>query len=115
MTTNAWPRSSRIYAELLRHGGGLATVAQAHRRIRTSVVEALPDGAAAAAAVFGHGDGIEPGLVACFPAPTTSLGGEPFGHCDGARLGFDDGRFVGVQFRRAPAGLPPRGFKMGGR
>src|SRR4029453_14419690 len=25
-------------------------------------------------------------------APTTSLGGAPFGHGDGARLGFDDGR-----------------------
>jgi hypothetical protein len=25
-----------------------------------------------------------------------------FGHCDGARLGFADGRFVDLQFRRAP-------------
>jgi hypothetical protein len=28
--------------------------------------------------------------------------GAPFGHCDGARLGFDDGRFVSVQSAGAP-------------
>ena len=58
-------RPDRIDAELLRCGGGLAAVAQAHRRIWSSVVEAVPDGAAGP--VLGHGDGIEPGLVACFP------------------------------------------------
>jgi hypothetical protein len=35
------------------------------------------------------------------PRPTGSWGA-PFGHCDGARLGFEDGRFVSVQFRRVP-------------
>jgi hypothetical protein len=39
--------------------------------------------------------------------------GLPFGHCDGARLGFDDGRFVNVQFRRAPTELLPGSFKEG--
>jgi hypothetical protein len=34
---------------------------------------------------------------------------------DGARLGFNDGRFVSVQFRRAPAELPPSSFKTGRR
>jgi broad specificity phosphatase PhoE len=94
-----WPRPYRIYAELLGRGGGLANVAEAHRRIWMGVVEAVPDGAAAL--VVGHGGGIEPGLVACLPDADHASWGMPFGHCDGARLGFDDGTFVSVQFRRA--------------
>jgi broad specificity phosphatase PhoE len=108
-----WPSPYRSYAELIGRGGGLATVAESHRRIWTGVVEVVPDGAAAL--VVGHGGGIEPGLVACLPDGDYESWGMPFGHCDGARLGFDDGRFVSVQFRRAPAGLLPRSFKMGGR
>ena len=60
-----WPHPFRTYAELLGRGGGLAAVAEAHRRSWTSVVAAVPDGAAAL--VVGHGGGIEPGLVACLP------------------------------------------------
>ena len=55
-----WPRPSRAYAELLGRGGGLATVAEAHLRVWTRVVEAVPDGAAAL--VVAHGGGIEPEL-----------------------------------------------------
>src|SRR6266545_2150702 len=76
------------------------TVAEAHRRIWTSVVAAVPDGAAAL--VVGHGGGIEPGLVACLPDADYQSWGGPFGHCDGARLSFNEGGFVSVQFRRAP-------------
>ena len=100
-------------AELLGRGGGLANVAEVHRRIWTSVVEAVPDGAAALA--VGHGGGIEPGLVACLPDADHASWGMPFGHCDGARLGFDDGTFVSVQFRRAPAELLPGSFTEGGQ
>jgi hypothetical protein len=108
-----WPRPYRSYAQLLRRGGGLAAVAETHRRIWTSVVEAVPDGAAAL--VIGHRGWIEPGLMACLPDVYHESWGTPFSHCDGARLGFDDGRFVSVQFRRAPAELLPRSFKAGGR
>jgi hypothetical protein len=51
-----WPRSYRSYAELLGRGGELATVADAHQRSWTSVVEAVPDGAAL---VLGHGEPTE--------------------------------------------------------
>ena len=95
-----WPQPYRTYAELLSRGGRLAAVAQAHRDAWTRVVEAVPEGAAAL--VVCHGGGIEPGLVACLPDADHGSWGAPFGHCDGARLGFDRGRFVSVQFRRAP-------------
>jgi broad specificity phosphatase PhoE len=99
-----WPRPYRTYAELLGRSHGLASVAEAHRRIWTAVVEAVPDGAAAL--VIAHGGGIEPGLVACLPDADHDTWGGPFGHCDGARLGFDQGRFTEIQIRRAPAKTP---------
>jgi broad specificity phosphatase PhoE len=95
-----WPRPYRTYAELIGRLGGLAAVAEAHRGVWTRVVEAVPDGAAAL--VICHGGGIEPGLVACLPDADHDSWGAPFAHCDGARLGFDDGRFISVQLHRAP-------------
>jgi hypothetical protein len=65
------------------------------------MVQGIPEGAAAL--VVCHGDAIEPGLVACLPEANHRTWGAPFGHCDGARLAFDGGRFVSVRFRRAPA------------
>jgi len=41
--------------------------------------------------------------------------GAPFGHCDGARLGFDEGRFVSVRFSRVPAELLPGSADVGRR
>jgi broad specificity phosphatase PhoE len=93
-----WPRPFRTYAELIAGGGGVAAVAEAHRRGWAGVVAAVPDGAAAL--VVGHGGGIEPGLVACLPDADHGSWGAPPGHCEGARLGFDGGRFVTVELRR---------------
>ena len=106
-----WPHPYRTYAGKLGRGGGLATVAEAHRRSWTSVVEAVPDGAAAL--VVAHGGGIEPGLVACLPDADHRSWGAPLGHCDGARLGLNEGRFVSVQFSRVPADLVARSANVG--
>ena len=109
----SWPHPYRSFAELIGRGGGLTTVAETHRHIWTTVVAAVPEGAAAL--VVGHGGGIEPGLVACLPHANHGSWGMPFGHCDGARLVFDGGRFVSVQFRRTPAELLPEGPEADGR
>ena len=95
-----WPQPYRTYAELLGRGGRLAAVAEAHQAAWTQMVEVVPEGAAAL--VVCHGGGIEPGLVACLPDADHGSWGAPFGHCDGARLAFEDGHFVGVEFRRVP-------------
>jgi broad specificity phosphatase PhoE len=99
-----WPRPYRTYAELIARPSGVAAVAEAHRLAWADVMEAQPD--AAACLVVGHGGGIEPGLVACLPDADYESWGEPFSHCDGARLGFDKGRFVSVEFQRARM-MPP--------
>jgi broad specificity phosphatase PhoE len=95
-----WAQPYRTYAELIGRSGGLAEVAEAHRVSWARVVEAVPEDAAAL--VVCHGGGIEPGLVACLPDADHGSWGAPFGHCDGARLSFETGRFMGVRFHRAP-------------
>jgi broad specificity phosphatase PhoE len=93
-----WPQPYHKYAELLAELPGLAAVADAHRGLWTRLVAAVPDGAAVL--VVCHGGGIEPGLVACLPHADHASWGPPLGHCDGARLCFDRGRFVGIAFHR---------------
>jgi broad specificity phosphatase PhoE len=94
-----WPEPYVQYAELLERSAGLAAVASAHQTVWVSAASAVPDGSAAL--VVCHGGAIEPSLVACLPHANYSSWGAPFGHCDGARLGFHDGRFVSIRFRRA--------------
>src|SRR6266511_581768 len=96
-----WPHPYTRYAALLQQGRGLAAVAGSHRDLWTRLVQGVPDGGAAL--VVCHGGAIEPGLVACLPEANHGSWCAPFGHCDGARLAFDGGRFVSVQFHRAPA------------
>jgi hypothetical protein len=67
-----WPHPYRSYAQLLSRGGGLATVAQAHQRTWTSVVEAVPDGAAAL--VVATAAGSSQGWWPACRTPTTSRG-----------------------------------------
>jgi hypothetical protein len=58
---------------------------------------------------------MEPGLVACLPDADYESWGTPLGHSDGARLGFNEGKFVSIQFRRALAELLSRSTKADGR
>lgn len=67
-----WPDPYRTYAQLLGPGGGLAAVAEAHSRIWTRVVAAVPDGAAAL--VVAHGGGSSRGWWPACRTPTTSCG-----------------------------------------
>jgi broad specificity phosphatase PhoE len=97
-----WPSPYTRYAELLQEGSGLTAVAEAHRELWVGMAGGVPEGAAAL--VVCHGGAIEPALVACLPEAGHPSWGAPFGHCDGARLSFDSGRFVSVQFHRAPRG-----------
>jgi broad specificity phosphatase PhoE len=99
-----WAQPYVRYGELIACGGGLAGVAQAHRAVWIGAVEQVEMGEVAL--FVGHGGGIEPALVACLPGADHQRWGGLFGHCDGARLGFADGEFVDVEFRRAPAGPP---------
>ena len=67
-----WPHPYRTYAELLGRGGGVADAAKVHRRVWTSVVAAVPDGAAAL--VVAHGGGSSRDWWPAYRTPTTSCG-----------------------------------------
>jgi broad specificity phosphatase PhoE len=96
----SWPKPYVAYASLIRRGGGLNAVVEAHRAAWVRVIENRDDHDVAL--IISHGGAIEPTLVACLPEADHASWGAPFAHCDGARLAFDNDRFVGVEFIRAP-------------
>jgi broad specificity phosphatase PhoE len=93
-----WPQPYRRYAKLLAQLPWFTAVADAHRGLWTGLVAAVPDGAAVL--VVCHGGGIEPGLVTCLPHADHGTWGPPLAHCEGARLCFDRGNFVDLEFDR---------------
>ena len=95
-----WAEPYVRYAELISSPTGVADMAAEHRRIWMEAVLAVADGQAAL--VISSGGVIEPALVACLPDAEHIAWGAPVGHCEGARLGFDKGRFVSVEFARTP-------------
>lgn len=96
-----WPQPYVQYARLLADGAGLAEVAARHREVWVDAVENVADGETAL--TVSSGGSIEPTLVACFPDEDHASWGQPFSHCDGARLAYEAGRFVSLQLSRAPA------------
>ncbi|MEU6713567.1 phosphoglycerate mutase family protein [Nonomuraea sp. NPDC046802] len=95
-----WSEPYGRLAEIVRQGRAAAGVAQSHRAIWAGTLGEVAEGGAAL--LVGHGGAIELALVACLPDDAHALWGAPFAHGDGVRLGFADGRFVSVEFRRAP-------------
>lgn len=104
-----WPQPYVHYARLLANGTGLAAVAARHSEVWVGAVENVADGETAL--IISSGGSIEPTLVACFADDDHAAWGKPFSHCDGARLAYEDGRFVSIQMSRAP--VPPAGGSSG--
>ena len=107
-----WPSPQRSYAKLIGRGGGLAT----RRRDPSAHLDDRRCGRPPGCRRPGRGarwrDRARAGGL---PDADPELWGAPFGHCDGARLGFDGGSFVSVRFRRRPSEQLPGGAKAGGR
>jgi broad specificity phosphatase PhoE len=98
----SWDQPYVRYAELIGQDHGLAELAAAHRAAWLRALTVIADGQLAL--VISHGGAIEPTLVTCLPDADHASWGAPFGHCDGARLGFDGERFASLEFRRADRG-----------
>lgn len=94
-----WDQPYVRYRELLERKRRLSEVADAHREIWLHALESISDGESAL--VISSGGAIEPTLVACLPDADHSAWGQPFSHCDGVRLAFEDGHFVGASFDRS--------------
>jgi broad specificity phosphatase PhoE len=94
----AWPQPYAHYAELIARGGGLAAMASTGRDAMVRLVTAVASGEAAL--YVSHGGTIEPVLVACLPEAAHATWGPVLSQLEGARLGWDGGRFQTIQLRR---------------
>lgn len=93
-----WPLSLAGYAEILRKGGAAAYYANQLAEIYAKLIEYLADGRAAL--VINHGGIAEMGAVACLPDANHLSWGSHFECCEGARLFYEDGKWVDAEMLR---------------
>lgn len=87
-----WPLPFHHYSVIVRQGGAAAKYANQLADYYTRVVDGLAEGGSAL--MINHGGVVELGVIACLPDADFSGWGEAVDYCEGARLFWDDGRFV---------------------
>ena len=93
-----WPQSFAAYAKAVKRGNAAAKYAQSLAEYYAQVANSLDtDGAAL---VVNHGGVVELGVVASFPDSDYESWGEGADYCEGARLFWQDGKFVDAQILR---------------
>ena len=93
-----WPLSLAAYADVVSKGGAAARYAHQLVAVYTKLADYLMDGRAAL--VVNHGGVLELGLVAALPNADHMSWGSHFEYCEGARLFWDDGKFVSAEILR---------------
>ncbi len=93
-----WPLPYFQYAEIVRQGGAAAKYAHQLMDYYIGILERVPSGGSAL--VVNHGGVVELGVVACLPATDFQPWGDAVDYCEGARLFWDDGRFVSGEVLR---------------
>ena len=93
-----WPEPFVTFAHFVREGGPTMRMGERQREVWVRALESVPtDGRVL---IVSHGRIIESGLVTCVPDGDFAAWGPSFGHCEGARIVFDEGRFHAVQLLR---------------
>lgn len=87
-----WPQSFAAYAKAVKRGNAAAKYAKSLADYYARVVNSL--GEDGAALVINHGGVVELGVVASFPDSDYESWGEAVDYCEGARLFWQDGKFV---------------------
>jgi broad specificity phosphatase PhoE len=88
-----WPLPYFHYAEIVQQGGHAARYALQLAEYYASIMEdRVPEGGSALA--VNHGGVVELGVVACLPDTDFSDWGDAAGFCEGARLFYENGRFI---------------------
>ena len=87
-----WPMPYYHYSEIVKQDGAAAKYAYQLFDYYTSIMKQLQAGQSAL--VINHGGVVELGVVACLPETDFIPWGEAVSYCEGARLFWDDGRFV---------------------
>lgn len=87
-----WPLSFAGYAEVVRNDGAAARYARQLAEYYSELAGRLRKGRAAL--VVNHGGVLELGVVACVPDADYASWGDAANYCEGARLFWEDNKFV---------------------
>ena len=93
-----WPQSFAVYAESVRRDGAAGKYARKLAKYYAALANYLADGRAAL--VVNHGGILELGVVACLPSIDYQAWGDAADYCEGARLFWEDGKFVNAEVLR---------------
>lgn len=93
-----WPLPFILYAEVVQKGGAAARYAHQLAAFYARLGSRLADGRAAL--VINHGGVLELGVVASFPDADYRSWGDAVDYCEGARLYWENGKFVNAEVLR---------------
>lgn len=95
-----WPQSFAAYSKAVKRGGAAARYAQQLASFYSKLAGNLTEGRAAL--VINHGGVLELGAVACLPDTDYESWGDASDYCEGARLFWEDGKWVNAEVLRLP-------------
>ena len=93
-----WPLSFADYSEAVQGGGASAKYAQKLAKYYAGIMNFISESRSALA--INHGGVVELGVVGCLPGFDFSSWGGPVEYCEGARLYWDDDKFVKAEVLR---------------
>jgi broad specificity phosphatase PhoE len=93
-----WEAPFARFAEVVVRGGSTAMLAQSQREAWQRALESVPSNGSVL--IISHGRVIEAGVVACLPNEDFASWGAPFSHCEGMRLQYEGGKFMGWELLR---------------
>ena len=93
-----WPLSFADYVEVVQGGGASAKYARKLTKYYANIMSFISEGRAALA--INHGGVVELGVVGCLPGFDFSSWGGSVEYCEGARLYWDEGKFVNGEVLR---------------
>jgi broad specificity phosphatase PhoE len=93
-----WPQDFVVYAKAVRRDKAAAHYAKKLAGFYAELAATLMENSAAL--VINHGGIVELGVVATFPNAEYESWGVPVDYCEGARLFWQDGMFVGAEVLR---------------
>ena len=93
-----WPQSFAAYAKAVKRDKSAAHYANQLARFYSELADSLTENGAAL--VINHGGIVELGVVASFAAADYESWGDAVDYCEGARLFWQDGKFVSAELLR---------------
>jgi broad specificity phosphatase PhoE len=93
-----WPQPFAVYAKAVRRDNAAARYGQQLASYYGELAASIPEDRAVLA--INHGGIVELGVTASFPSADYEAWGGPVNYCEGARLFWEDGKFVNAELLR---------------